>query len=85
MTFLGQALEEKAQKALDALEKEEKLRKQLEDQNAKLDKERNELLDALASEKGSLSDFHAKQQKLQAQKQDLENQLSVSETRKYSD
>ncbi|XP_037083824.1 myosin heavy chain, muscle-like isoform X9 [Pollicipes pollicipes] len=75
------ALEEKAQKALEALEKEEKLRKQLEEQNAKLNKEKDDLTSALDSEKGSLSDFHTKQQKLQAQKQDLENQLSDTQDR----
>ena len=72
-----QALEEKAEKALSAIEKEEKLKKQLDDQNAKLTRERDELLAALDEEKGSISDYHAKQQKLQAQKKQLEKQLQV--------
>ena len=74
---LHQALEAKAEKALSAIEKEEKLKKQLDDQNAKLTRERDELLSALDEEKGSISDYHAKQQKLQAQKKQLEKQLQV--------
>ena len=74
---LPQALEAKAEKALSAIDKEEKLKKQLDDQNAKLTRERDELLSALDEEKGSISDYHAKQQKLQAQKKQLEKQLQV--------
>ncbi|XP_043189556.1 myosin heavy chain, muscle-like isoform X27 [Amphibalanus amphitrite] len=75
------ALEAKAEKALSAIEKEEKLRKQLDDQNARLTKERDELLSALDEEKGSISDYHAKQQKLQAQKKQLEKQLQETQDR----
>ena len=79
-----QALEAKAEKALSAIEKEEKLKKQLDDQNAKLTRERDELLSALDEEKGSISDYHAKQQKLQAQKKQLEKQLQVRSRRQRS-
>jgi len=75
------ALEEKADKALAAQEKEAKLRKQLDDQNAKLSKEAAELRAALDAEAGSLGDYHAKQQKLQAQKKALEKQLSETSDR----
>ncbi|XP_029675375.1 myosin heavy chain, muscle isoform X10 [Formica exsecta] len=69
------ALEEKAKKAQEAFEKEEKLRKELEEQNAKLLTEKTNLLRQLEGEKGSLSDFQEKSLKLAAQKADLESQL----------
>ncbi|XP_025158055.1 myosin heavy chain, muscle isoform X20 [Harpegnathos saltator] len=69
------ALEEKARKAQEAFEKEEKLRKELEDANAKLTAEKNNLLRSLEGEKGSLSEFQEKSLKLAAQKADLESQL----------
>lgn len=73
-----QALEEKARKAQEAFEKEEKLRKELEEQNSKLLTERNALQRQLDGEKGSLSEYMEKSLKLAAQKADLESQLQVS-------
>ncbi|CAL7933715.1 unnamed protein product [Xylocopa violacea] len=69
------ALEEKAKKAQEAFEKEEKLRKELEEQNTKLLQERNTLQKQLDGEKGSLSEYMEKSLKLAAQKADLESQL----------
>ncbi|XP_018368039.1 PREDICTED: myosin heavy chain, muscle isoform X9 [Trachymyrmex cornetzi] len=69
------ALEEKARKAQEAFEKEEKLRKELEDMNSKLLSEKTNLLRQLEGEKGSLSEFQEKSLKLAAQKADLESQL----------
>lgn len=73
-----QALEEKARKAQEAFEKEEKLRKELEEQNTKLVSERNALQRQLDGEKGSLSEYMEKSLKLAAQKADIESQLQVS-------
>lgn len=73
-----QKLEEKAQKAQEALEKEEKLRKDLEALNSKLLAEKTALLDSLSGEKGALQDYQEKAAKLTAQKNDLDNQLRVS-------
>ena len=70
-------MEEKAAKAQEAFEKEEKLRKELEGKNAKLLEEKNALLMQLDMEKGSGADFQDKLNKLMAQKADLEAQLSV--------
>lgn len=73
-----QKLEEKAAKAQEAFEKEEKLRKEVEALNAKLLQEKTDLLASLEGEKGSLAEFTEKANKLQAQKADLESQLHVS-------
>lgn len=73
-----QKLEEKAKKAEEALAAEEKVRKELEVLNAKLLAEKTALLDSLAGEKGSLQEFQEKTAKLNAQKNDLDNQLRVS-------
>ncbi|KAJ8889908.1 hypothetical protein PR048_009413 [Dryococelus australis] len=75
---LLQKLEEKAQKAQEAFEREEKARKELEVLNSKLLQEKTDLLSQLEGEKGSLSDFQEKSNKLQAQKADVESQLHVS-------
>lgn len=75
---LLQKLEEKARKAEEALAIEEKARKELEGLNSKLLAEKTALLDSLQSEKGSLSEYQEKSAKLQAQKNDLDNQLRVS-------
>lgn len=72
------ALEEKAAKAEEELEKETKLRKELEASMAKLQEEKNNLLTTLESTKGNVSDFLDKQAKLQSQKADLEAQVNVS-------
>lgn len=71
-------LEQTAEKAEAEYEKEIKLREQLEKQNAALLNERNELLSAVESCKGGMTDFFDKQAKLQAQKAELEAQLNVS-------
>lgn len=73
-----QKLEEKARKAEEALEAEQKVRKELEGLNSKLLAEKTALLDSLAGEKGSLQEYQEKAAKLQAQKNDLDNQLRVS-------
>lgn len=73
-----QKLEEKAKKAEEAHAAEEKLRKELEVLNSKLLAEKTALLDSLAGEKGSLQEFQEKTAKLQAQKNDIDNQLRVS-------
>lgn len=73
-----QKWEDKANKAIEALEKEEKLRKELEALNAKLLEEKSNLLGSLAGEKGSLQETQERAAKLQAQKADLEQQLHVS-------
>lgn len=73
-----QKLEEKAAKAQEAFEKEEKLRKELEGLNSKLLAEKTALLDSLSGEKGCLQEYQEKAAKLTAQKNDLDNQLRVS-------
>jgi myosin heavy chain 6/7 len=73
-----QKLEEKASKAQDAFEKEEKMRKELEALNSKLLAEKTALLDSLSGEKGALQDYQEKAAKLTAQKNDIDNQLRVS-------
>lgn len=75
-----QKLEEKAAKAQENFEREEKLRKELEVLNSKLLQEKTDLLSSLEGEKGSLSEFQEKTAKLQAQKNDLDSQLRVSTT-----
>lgn len=74
----SQRLEEKAKKAEEAHAAEIKVRKELEALNAKLLAEKTALLESLAGEKGSIQDFQERTAKLQAQKNDLENQLRVS-------
>lgn len=81
-TVILQKLEEKAAKAQEAFEREEKAKKELEALYAKLLAEKTELLSVLEGEKGSLSEVQERANKLQAQKNDLENQLSVS--KKYN-
>jgi chromosome segregation ATPase len=73
-----QKLEEKAAKAQEAFEKEEKARKEIEAAYTKLLNEKNELSASLEGEKGNIADFHEKTNKLKAQKSDLEAQLNVS-------
>lgn len=77
---LFQKLEEKAQKAQEAFEKEEKLRKEVQAIAAKLQEEKNALLSKLEGEQGSLSETQERASKLNAQKVDLENQLRVCNT-----
>lgn len=73
-----QKLEEKAAKAEEAYQREAKAKKDLEALYAKLLAEKTELLSQLEGEKGSLSEIAERANKLQAQKSDLESQLSVS-------
>uniref|UniRef100_A0A1Q3G4C2 Putative myosin class i heavy chain n=1 Tax=Culex tarsalis TaxID=7177 RepID=A0A1Q3G4C2_CULTA len=74
-------LEETAKKAQDDLEKETKLRQELEALNSKLLAEKTALLDSLSGEKGALQEFQEKTAKLQAQKADVENQLRDTQER----
>ncbi|KAJ8923287.1 hypothetical protein NQ315_001844 [Exocentrus adspersus] len=74
-------LEEKAQKAQEAFEREEKAKKELEALYAKLLAEKTELLATLEGEKGTLSETQERANKLQAQKSDLEGQLSETQDR----
>lgn len=72
-----QKLEEKAAKAQEAFEREEKAKKELEALYNKLLAEKTNLLAQLEGEKGSLSETTERANKLQAQKSDLESQLQV--------
>lgn len=74
-------LEEKAQKATEALERETKAKKELEGLYAKLLTEKTELLGMLEGEKGSLSEYQERANKLAAQKSDLESQLQETQDR----
>ncbi|XP_047497306.1 myosin heavy chain, muscle-like [Penaeus chinensis] len=69
-------LEEMAEKAEAEFEKEVKARAELEIKNAALLEERAELMNALDSSKGGMSEYLDKQAKLQAQKAELEGQLN---------
>ena len=73
------ALEDKLKKEHEAFEKEEKLRKELETQNVKLLKEKNDLFLQLESERSTSGDVEERLHKIAAQKNDLDNQLHVSE------
>ncbi|XP_071512372.1 myosin heavy chain, muscle-like [Panulirus ornatus] len=75
------ALEEKAAKAQADYEKELKLRQEFEAANVVLLEEKNNLLLALESSKGNMSDFLNKQAKIQSQKADLEAQLTETSQR----
>ena len=71
-------LEEKAKATAEALEKEQKLRKELETQNVKLLQEKNELFNQLEQERGGSGDLEEKLQRIITQKADLDSQLQVS-------
>ncbi|KAI1711889.1 myosin head (motor domain) domain-containing protein [Ditylenchus destructor] len=58
------------------LQKEEKLRKELEDQSAKLVEEKNGLFQNLESAKGQLSEAEDRLGKLQSQKNEIDRQLN---------
>lgn len=73
-----QKLEEKAKKAEEALAAETKVREDLEQLNSKLLAEKTALLESLSGEKNVLQEFQEKTAKLNAQKNDLDNQLRVS-------
>jgi len=74
-------LEEKAAKAQEAFEKEEKLRKDLEAQLSKLNADKGDLMARLAGESGSVQELHDKVAKLNAQKGDVEAQLQDTQDR----
>ena len=78
------ALEEKLKKEHEAFEKEEKLRKDLEEKNVKLLQEKNDLFLQLESERSSSGDIEERLQKIITVKADLESQLSVSKRISFS-
>ncbi|XP_076329205.1 myosin heavy chain, muscle-like [Tachypleus tridentatus] len=69
------ALEEKLKAATEALEKEEKLRKELEAQNVKILQEKNDLFLQLDAERSSSGDVEERLAKALSQKGDLESQV----------
>uniref|UniRef100_T1IQ65 Myosin heavy chain, muscle n=1 Tax=Strigamia maritima TaxID=126957 RepID=T1IQ65_STRMM len=71
------ALEDKLKLAEDALAKEEKLRKGLEESNVKLLKEKNDMMLNLEAERSNTGDAEERTTKLIQQKQDLEQQVQV--------
>jgi len=75
------ALEEKAAKALEDLEKETAKNKVLEAANLGLSEEKNNLLMMVDAGKSGLSEFTDKINKLQSQKSDLEGQLNETSDR----
>lgn len=70
-------LEDKLKKTTEDLEKEQKLRKDLEGQNVKLLQERNDMFMQLESERGGSGDLEERLQRTIVQKGDLEHQLQV--------
>lgn len=77
------ALEEKAEKAEKEYEKMIKKHQELKKVNDGLTGEKNELQSALDSSKGGAQDFIDKINKLQAQRNELEAQVNVSNTDIY--
>ncbi|KAI1301484.1 Myosin heavy chain, muscle [Halotydeus destructor] len=75
------ALEDKLKKTTEDLEKEQKLRKDLEGQNVKLLQEKNDLFTTLESERGGSGDLEERLQRCVAQKGDLELQLQELQDR----
>ncbi|XP_071040141.1 myosin heavy chain, muscle isoform X4 [Parasteatoda tepidariorum] len=74
-------LEDKLKKALDSLEKEEKLRKDLEHQNVKLLQEKNDMFLQLESERTGSGDMEERLAKTISIKNDLEGQLQELQER----
>ncbi|UJR08396.1 hypothetical protein I4U23_012667 [Adineta vaga] len=74
-------LEEDFKALKEALEKEEKLRKEMEDNNSKLVKEKNDLYQQLESERSGSSEAQEKYTRLVTQKADLEQQVKDLEER----
>ncbi|XP_049273733.1 myosin heavy chain, muscle-like isoform X24 [Rhipicephalus sanguineus] len=68
-------LEEKLKKTQEALDKEEKLRKELEDKNVKILQEKNDLFLQLEAERMGAGDVEERLNKALTQKNDLESQL----------
>lgn len=71
-------MNERIKELEDNLSKEEKLRKELEEQSAKLVEEKNGLFQNFETAKGQLSDAEDRLGKLQSQKNDLDRQMNVS-------
>jgi len=74
-------LEEEFKALKEALEKEEKLRKETEDNNAKLIKEKNDMYIQLESERANTSGAEERLARLVTQKADLEQQIKDMEER----
>ncbi|GBL77558.1 Myosin heavy chain, muscle [Araneus ventricosus] len=78
-------LEDKLKKALESLEKEEKLRKDLEHQNVKLLQEKNDIFLQLESERTGSGDMEERLAKTISIKNDLEGQLQELQERLSSE
>ncbi|XP_055948532.1 myosin heavy chain, muscle-like isoform X1 [Argiope bruennichi] len=78
-------LEDKLKKALESLEKEEKLRKDLEHQNVKLLQEKNDIFLQLESERTGSGDLEERLAKTISIKNDLEGQLQELQERLSSE
>ncbi|CAF0977389.1 unnamed protein product [Rotaria sordida] len=74
-------LEEEFKALKEALEKEEKLRKEIEDNNAKLIREKNDLFQQLESERAGVLEAEERFTRLVTQKADLEQQIKDLEER----
>nr|XP_027217744.1 myosin heavy chain, muscle-like [Penaeus vannamei] len=70
------ALEERVAKAKEGIERESKLRKDLQASNVSLAEEKNNIMASLESNKGSMTAYLEQQAKLQAERADIEAQLS---------
>lgn len=71
-------LKERSEKACESLDSELKLKAELEVSNAALLEEKNALMVELESSKGNMAEYLEQQAKCQAQKHELEVQLTVS-------
>ncbi|GFU70172.1 myosin heavy chain, muscle [Trichonephila clavipes] len=78
-------LEDKLKKALESLEKEEKLRKDLEHQNVKLLQEKNDIFLQLDSERTGAGDLEERLAKTVSIKNDIEQQLQELQERLSSE
>ncbi|UJR20568.1 hypothetical protein I4U23_023694 [Adineta vaga] len=74
-------LEEEFKALKEALAKEEKLRKEMEDSNSKLLREKNDIFQQLESERSGSSEAQEKYTRLVTQKADLEQQIKDLEER----
>jgi len=79
------ALEESAVKAEEGYAQIILLRKDLEDKNAALLNEKNEILAAVESTKGGMGEYLDKQEKLMAQKAEIANQLAETMERLHNE
>merc|ERR1719446_1971574 len=78
-------LEERANKAVEAMEAEQQLRQKLDAASQAMIQEKAELTVTLEGSKGSSAEYFEKQAKLAAQKADLEAQISELSTRLQSE